>query len=74
MCVCVLQTDFKYFQRKTLNIIFVSLFADSAAMSFNIDVNSPNVRYTDTHIESEYEYQTSSVHKEGNRVTVSGPF
>ncbi|KAK5886567.1 hypothetical protein CesoFtcFv8_017589 [Champsocephalus esox] len=40
-------------------------------MSFNIDVNSPNVRYTDTHIESEYEYQSSSVHKEGNRVTVT---
>uniref|UniRef100_A0A665V4R2 inositol-3-phosphate synthase n=1 Tax=Echeneis naucrates TaxID=173247 RepID=A0A665V4R2_ECHNA len=40
-------------------------------MSVNIYVNSPNVRYTDTHIESKYTYQTTSVKKEGNTVTVT---
>lgn len=40
-------------------------------MSVNIHVNSPNVRYTDTHIVAEYSYQTTSVNREGNKVTVS---
>lgn len=42
-------------------------------MSVNIHINSPNVRYTETHIVSQYSYQTTSVHREGNKVTVSGP-
>ncbi|XP_068608553.1 inositol-3-phosphate synthase 1-A-like [Brachionichthys hirsutus] len=36
-----------------------------------IHVNSPNVSYTDTHIESKYSYQTAAVHQEGNDVTVT---
>uniref|UniRef100_UPI0037E987E4 inositol-3-phosphate synthase 1-A-like n=1 Tax=Semicossyphus pulcher TaxID=241346 RepID=UPI0037E987E4 len=40
-------------------------------MSVNIHINSPNVRYTDTHIVSQYSYQTTSVHTEGNKVTVT---
>lgn len=40
-------------------------------MSASIHVNSPNVKYTDTHIEAHYSYQASSVRQEGNRVTVS---
>ncbi|XP_031165622.1 inositol-3-phosphate synthase 1-A isoform X2 [Sander lucioperca] len=43
----------------------------SAAMSVNVHINSPNVRYTDTHIVSQYPYQTTSVHREGNAVTVT---
>ncbi|XP_012708032.2 inositol-3-phosphate synthase 1-A [Fundulus heteroclitus] len=40
-------------------------------MSVNIHISSPNVKYTDTHIEAHYSYQTSSVHQEGNRITVT---
>uniref|UniRef100_A0A8D0ATG2 inositol-3-phosphate synthase n=1 Tax=Sander lucioperca TaxID=283035 RepID=A0A8D0ATG2_SANLU len=40
-------------------------------MSVNVHINSPNVRYTDTHIVSQYPYQTTSVHREGNAVTVT---
>ncbi|XP_027857286.1 inositol-3-phosphate synthase 1-A [Xiphophorus couchianus] len=40
-------------------------------MSASIHVNSPNVKYTDTHIEAHYSYQTTSVRQEGNRVTVT---
>lgn len=40
-------------------------------MSVNIHINSPNVKYTDTHIVSQYSYQTSAAHREGNRVTVT---
>ncbi|XP_074547395.1 inositol-3-phosphate synthase 1-A-like [Halichoeres trimaculatus] len=40
-------------------------------MSVNIHINSPNVKYTDTHIVSQYSYHTSSVRREGNRVTVT---
>ncbi|XP_058472212.1 inositol-3-phosphate synthase 1-A-like [Solea solea] len=40
-------------------------------MSVNIHVNSPNVRYTDTHIVAQYQYHTTSVSKEGNKVTVT---
>lgn len=40
-------------------------------MSANIHINSPNVKYTETHIEARYSYQTTSVHQEGNRVTVT---
>lgn len=50
------------------------LFADSAAMSSNIHINSPNVKYTDTHITAQYSYQTASVHREGNNITVRGHF
>ncbi|KAM4543179.1 inositol-3-phosphate synthase 1-A-like isoform 1-T2 [Odontesthes bonariensis] len=40
-------------------------------MSVNIQINSPNVRYTDTHIVAQYSYQTTSVHQEGNTLTVT---
>ncbi|XP_060918822.1 inositol-3-phosphate synthase 1-A-like [Labrus mixtus] len=40
-------------------------------MSVNIHINSPNVKYTDTHIVSQYSYQTSSVQRDGNKVTVT---
>lgn len=40
-------------------------------MSVNIHINSPNVRYTDTHITAQYSYQTASVLREGNNITVS---
>ncbi|XP_008309876.1 inositol-3-phosphate synthase 1-A isoform X2 [Cynoglossus semilaevis] len=40
-------------------------------MSVKIHVNSPNVRYTETHIVAQYSYQTASVMKEGNKVTVT---
>uniref|UniRef100_A0A668A7M4 inositol-3-phosphate synthase n=1 Tax=Myripristis murdjan TaxID=586833 RepID=A0A668A7M4_9TELE len=40
-------------------------------MSTNIHINSPNVRYTDRHIEAQYSYQTTSVHREGKNITVS---
>lgn len=39
-------------------------------MSVNIQVNSPDVTYTDTHITAKYPYQTTSVHREGNNVMV----
>ncbi|XP_015254961.1 PREDICTED: inositol-3-phosphate synthase 1 [Cyprinodon variegatus] len=40
-------------------------------MSVNIHINSPNVKYTETQIEAQYSYQTTSVHQEGNKVTVT---
>ncbi|XP_040916887.1 inositol-3-phosphate synthase 1-A-like [Toxotes jaculatrix] len=40
-------------------------------MSVNIHVNSPNVKYTDKHIVAEYSYQTTSVNREGNTITVT---
>ncbi|XP_034015560.1 inositol-3-phosphate synthase 1-B-like [Thalassophryne amazonica] len=40
-------------------------------MSVNIHINSPNVRYTETHIVAQYSYQTTSVHTEGNKITVT---
>ncbi|XP_044023269.1 inositol-3-phosphate synthase 1-A-like [Siniperca chuatsi] len=40
-------------------------------MSVNIHLNSPNVRYTETHIVAQYAYQTTSVHREGNKVTLT---
>ncbi|XP_035530648.1 inositol-3-phosphate synthase 1-A-like [Morone saxatilis] len=40
-------------------------------MSMNIQINSPNVKYTDTHIMAQYSYQTASVQTEGDRVTVT---
>ncbi|XP_071772028.1 inositol-3-phosphate synthase 1-A-like [Centroberyx gerrardi] len=40
-------------------------------MSANIHINSPNVRYTDKYIEAQYSYQTTSVHREGSKITVS---
>ncbi|XP_051942002.1 inositol-3-phosphate synthase 1-A-like [Hippocampus zosterae] len=39
-------------------------------MPVKIHVNSPNVKYTDTHIEAQYSYHSTSVHKNGNTVTV----
>lgn len=44
---------------------------DSAIMSANIHINSPNVQYTDTHITARYSYQTTSVHTEENNITVT---
>lgn len=43
-------------------------------MSLNIHINSPNVKYTDTHITAHYYYQTASVHRDANDITVSNPF
>lgn len=40
-------------------------------MSVNIHINSPNVRYTETHITARYSYQTTYVHKEDNNITVT---
>ncbi|XP_069008710.1 inositol-3-phosphate synthase 1-A-like [Embiotoca jacksoni] len=40
-------------------------------MPLNIHINSPNVKYTDTHIVAQYSYQTTSVHRDGNKVTVT---
>ncbi|XP_067470627.1 inositol-3-phosphate synthase 1-A-like [Thunnus thynnus] len=40
-------------------------------MSVNVHINSPNVNYTDTHIVSQYSYQTTSVHRDENKVTVT---
>lgn len=54
----------------TVTLVFVFL-AESAIMSVNIRINSPNVQYTDTHITSRYSYQTTSVHIEENNITVT---
>ncbi|XP_068456699.1 inositol-3-phosphate synthase 1-A-like [Clinocottus analis] len=40
-------------------------------MPVNVHINSPNVKYTETHIVSQYSYQTTSVHRDGNNVTVT---
>ncbi|XP_049596768.1 inositol-3-phosphate synthase 1-A [Syngnathus scovelli] len=40
-------------------------------MPVKIHINSPNVKYTDTHIEAQYSYHSTSVHKSGNTVTVT---
>ncbi|XP_029316403.1 inositol-3-phosphate synthase 1-A-like [Cottoperca gobio] len=40
-------------------------------MPVNIHINSPNVKYTDGHIVSQYSYHTTSVHREGNTITVT---
>ncbi|KAF1374673.1 hypothetical protein PFLUV_G00231540 [Perca fluviatilis] len=55
----------------TVWLHFTTKPPDSAAMSVNVHINSPNVRYTDTHIVSQYPYQTTSVHTEGNKITVT---
>lgn len=39
-------------------------------MSVNIQVNSPDVAYTDSHITAKYLYQTTTVQQEGNDITV----
>lgn len=39
-------------------------------MSVNIQVNSPDVTYTDNHITAKYSYQTTTVHREGNNIMV----
>lgn len=43
-------------------------------MSLNIHINSPSVRYSESHITAQYSYQTTSVHREGNEITVRGIF
>lgn len=55
----------------TLVFCFVLSLADSAIMSVNIHINSPNVQYTDTHITALYSYQTTSVRTEENNITVT---
>ncbi|XP_057714644.1 inositol-3-phosphate synthase 1-A-like isoform X2 [Corythoichthys intestinalis] len=40
-------------------------------MSVKIHINSPNVKYSETHIEAQYSYHTTSVHKNGTTVTVT---
>nr|XP_046269639.1 inositol-3-phosphate synthase 1-B-like [Scatophagus argus] len=40
-------------------------------MSVNIRINSPNVVYTDAHITAQYSYQTTSVYREGDSITVT---
>ncbi|KAJ0009084.1 hypothetical protein NQD34_016499 [Periophthalmus magnuspinnatus] len=40
-------------------------------MPVKIHVNSPHVRYTDTHIEADYVYQSTAVHREGDYITVT---
>ncbi|KAM8914855.1 inositol-3-phosphate synthase 1-A-like isoform 1-T3 [Spinachia spinachia] len=40
-------------------------------MSAKVHINSSNVKYTDTHIVSQYPYQTTSVQRDGNKVTVT---
>lgn len=45
--------------------------SEAAIMSVNVRINSPNVQYTDTHITARYSYQTTSVHRDGNNVTVT---
>lgn len=43
-------------------------------MSVNIHINSTNVTYTDAHITAKYPYQTTTVHREGNTITVRQTF
>ncbi|CAL8284296.1 unnamed protein product [Lota lota] len=40
-------------------------------MPANIFINSPNVKYSDTHIESQYSYQTTAVRRDGSTISVS---
>ncbi|XP_055014647.1 inositol-3-phosphate synthase 1-A isoform X2 [Boleophthalmus pectinirostris] len=40
-------------------------------MSVKIHINSPHVSYTDTHIEADYVYQSTAVHREGDHITVT---
>ncbi|KAM6969114.1 inositol-3-phosphate synthase 1-A-like [Tautogolabrus adspersus] len=40
-------------------------------MSKNIHINSPNVKYTETHIVSRYSYHTSSVQRDGKKIIVT---
>lgn len=40
-------------------------------MSEKIRINSPNVRYTKTHIEAQYSYHTTAVHRDGDTLTVT---
>ncbi|KAI3367569.1 hypothetical protein L3Q82_026415, partial [Scortum barcoo] len=64
----------RYAPTSSLNITRgkrVREFPDTAAMSVSIHVNSPRVRYTETHIVSQYSYETTSVHREGDKVTVT---
>lgn len=45
--------------------------SEAAIMSVNVRIDSPNVQYTDTHITARYSYQTTSVHRDGNNITVT---
>ncbi|RVE57359.1 hypothetical protein OJAV_G00215430 [Oryzias javanicus] len=40
-------------------------------MSVNIHINSPNVKYTDTHIFAKYSYESTSVQQDGSNITVT---
>ncbi|KAK7904761.1 hypothetical protein WMY93_017368 [Mugilogobius chulae] len=40
-------------------------------MPVKIHINSPHVHYTDSHIEAEYVYQTTTAHREGDHITVT---
>ncbi|KAM9708681.1 inositol-3-phosphate synthase 1-A-like [Menidia menidia] len=40
-------------------------------MSLNVQINSPNVKYTDAHIVAQYSYQTTSVRQEGGTLKVT---
>uniref|UniRef100_A0A3Q4B1Y7 inositol-3-phosphate synthase n=1 Tax=Mola mola TaxID=94237 RepID=A0A3Q4B1Y7_MOLML len=39
--------------------------------SVNIHISSPNVSYSERYVTAQYPYQTTSVHREGNDITVS---
>ena len=39
-----------------------------------ITIDSPNVKYSDTHIEAQYSYQTTAVSREGSTITVRTSF
>lgn len=60
--------------RRLTNTICFLLLADFAAMSLNIHIDAPNVIYSESHITAQYSYQTTSVHREGNKITVRGIF
>ena len=40
--------------------------------SVSIEVNSPNVRYTEATIEADFKYETTSVKQEGDVLKVKG--
>lgn len=63
--------QFKVFVSFLPDGILCVFVAELSNMPVKIHVNSPNVKYTDTHIEAQYSYHTTSVHKNGNTVTVS---
>lgn len=42
-------------------------------MALNVHIRSPCVQYTDAHITARYCYHTTSVHRDGNDITVTFP-